>query len=58
MMFLPKSLTAAATRHVHNSPADQLPRFRKGFTGEVHVRGAILRYSTATPANPKGQPNV
>jgi hypothetical protein len=48
MAFLPKALTAAATRHVHNSPADQLPRFRKGFAGEVHVRGAILRYSTTS----------
>lgn len=49
MVFLPKALTAAATRHVHNSPADALPRFRKDFPGAVHVRGGILRYSTTTP---------
>jgi hypothetical protein len=48
-MFLPASLTAMANRHVKNSPADALPRFRRDVP-HVTVGGAILRYSSETPA--------
>lgn len=51
--FLPDTLTAAANRHVHNSPADKLPSFRRNFTGQVEVSGGILRYSSTT--SPAGE---
>lgn len=50
-MFIPATLSAAANRFVKSQPADRNPRFpRKDYAGAVHVSGALLRYSSTTPA--------
>ncbi|MDX3551007.1 hypothetical protein PV729_04340 [Streptomyces europaeiscabiei] len=48
-MFLTPQITASTNRFVHNSPADTLPAFRR-VPSMLEVGGAILRYSTTTPA--------
>jgi hypothetical protein len=57
-MFLPPALTKAANAAVVWGASDQFVRFRKPakLLPEV-VPGAVLRYSTTTPAPEKGTKN-
>jgi hypothetical protein len=47
-MFLPDADTQMANRHVKNSPADELPRFRWDVP-YLAAGGSALRYSSSTP---------
>lgn len=50
MSFLPPALVESTNRFVRSQPADQLPRFRHGVPGTVHLGGSVLRYSSTTSA--------
>jgi hypothetical protein len=47
-MFLTDALVANTNRYVKNGPEDRTPVFKRTPAGIVHVRGAILRYSTTS----------
>lgn len=50
MVFLDPKLTRYTNRHVTEGPKDALPHFKHTGPSLVTVGGALLRYSSTTPA--------
>lgn len=49
MTFLPAALVRPANTYVSRQPEDKNPVFPRNRAPQIHVRGALLRYSTSTP---------